>query len=230
MKHKKIIRICGIVSFFSGGLILFSTFYPLISYEFESTLRYPILLSPVVADKNEEVLAANQEKDFTKASNWFEGGASQETFEDSKVEFFTLSVPKLKIDNARVAIGGEDLSDSLIQYPGTALPGKIGNSVIFGHSILPIFYDPTNYLAIFSTLNKLKKGDEIYANFDGITYRYKVENMFEVLPTDLQILEQNRVDSYLTLVTCTPPGDPRKPKRLIVRARLAPVTQANAAR
>ena len=54
--------------------------------------------------------------------------------------------------------------------------------------------------------------------------------MFEVLPTDLQILEQNRVDSYLTLVTCTPPGDPRKPKRLIVRARLAPVTQANAAR
>lgn len=222
MNSKIILRICGIISGFSGLVILFSSFYPIIAYEWESNLKYPILLNPLVSEK------ASETPDLTKASNWFEGGAAPDEFVSGNITFFTLSVPKLKIDNARVSIGGEDLSDSLIQYPGTALPGKIGNSVIFGHSILPIFYDPTSYLAIFSTLDRLKKGDEIYTNYDGVMYRYKVENLFEVKPTDLQILEQDKSDSFLTLVTCSPPGDPRRLKRLIVRARLQPAREANA--
>jgi len=121
-----------------------------------------------------------------------------------------------------VAIGGEDLSKSLIQYPGTATPGKRGNAVIFGHSILPIFYNPKDYLAIFSTLPTLKKGDEILVSYDGVSYKYLVEDMFEVLPTDIEVLEQNTSDSFLSLITCVPPGDPRKPRRLVVRARIVP--------
>ena len=47
--------------------------------------------------------------------------------------------------------------------------------------------------------------------------------MFEVYPTDIQVLQQDNSDSFLTLVTCVPPGDPRKPRRLIVRARIVPL-------
>jgi sortase A len=57
-------------------------------------------------------------------------------------------------------------------------------------------------------------------NFDGISYKFKVEELFEILPTDIQILQQDTTDSFLTLVTCVPPGDPRNPRRLIVRARV----------
>ena len=96
--------------------------------------------------------------DYTQASTWFPGGATKQDFTTSKVDYYTISVPKLKIDSASVAIGGEDLNKSLIQYPGTALPGKRGNSVIFGHSILPIFYNPKNYISIFSLLPTCKKG------------------------------------------------------------------------
>jgi sortase A len=133
-----------------------------------------------------------------------------------------MSIPKLRIENATVQIGGEDLNQSLIQYPGTALPGRPGNTVVFGHSILPIFYNPKNYIAIFSLLPTLKKGDEITINYDGIAYYYTIEEMFEVGPTDIQVLDQDPSDSFVTLVTCTPPGDPRNPKRLIVRARVIP--------
>ena len=59
-------------------------------------------------------------------------------------------------------------------------------------------------------------------DYDGISYKYRVETMFEVLPTDIQVLDQDTTDSFLTLVTCVPPGDPRKQKRLIVRARIIP--------
>jgi len=220
--NKKILRICGIVWGLSGVTILASVIYPIASYEIVARSKYPDLISPVVIDDKSTL----ESYDFTKASNWFPRGAKKEEFESQNVEKYSISIPALGIENATVSIGGEDLSDSLIQYPGTQVPGKIGNSVIFGHSILPIFYNPKNYISIFSTLQKLEKGDDVYVAYDGISYKYEVESMFEVKPEDIQILEQDTKDSYLTLVTCTPPGHPLKPKRLIVRARLVPATEA----
>jgi len=228
MSKKLVFRISALISGISGIVILVGVIYPIISYNSIYSKNYQ-LVSPISGD-NPSVQGASVNGtsstpvDYTQASNWFSGGASAQDFSTSKVTFYTITVPKLKIDNATVAIGGEDLSKSLIQYPGTALPGKRGNSVIFGHSILPLFYNPKNYISIFSMLPSLKTGDQILINYDGISYEYKVEQMFEVLPTDVQVLDQDSSDSFLTLVTCVPPGDPSNPKRLIVRARVIPPT------
>lgn len=218
MSQKTVLRIAAIISGVSGVIILTGVIYPIISYNSTYSSKYSKLISPV----NEKNPPNVSEVDYTQASNWFVGGATSEDFVSKNVEYYTVSIPKLKIDKATVAIGGEDLNEHIIQYPGTALPGKRGNSVLFGHSILPIFYDPKRYISIFSLLPTLKEGDEIDVDYDGITYKYRVENMFEVLPTDIQILDQDTTDSFITLVTCVPPGDPRKPKRLVVRARVVP--------
>src|SRR3989344_7011735 len=218
MSQKTILRLAALVSGISGLVILAGVLYPIISYNTNFKPNYNTLISPVT-EKDE---ANVSEVDYTQASNWFVGGAGKGDFVSENVEYYTLSIPRLKIENATVAIGGEDLSSHVIQYPGTALPGKRGNSALFGHSILPIFYDPKNYISIFSLLPTLKSGDEIFVNYDGISYKYRVETMFEVLPTDIQVLDQDTTDSFLTLVTCVPPGDPRKQKRLIVRARIIP--------
>ena len=223
--RKHIIRICATIIGISGLTILFSTLYPIASYEWEAEQKFPSLLSPIVRDEKSVSLS---DVDYTRASNWFPGATPKEDFTSSDVSYFTISIPKLDIENATVRVGGEDLAESLIQFPGTATPGKNGNTVIFGHSILPLFYNPENYISIFSLLPSLKNGDEVNVNYDGVFYNFKVEAMFEVAPTDIQVLDQDTNDSFLTLVTCVPPGDPRKPKRLIVRARLVPFKEANA--
>lgn len=223
MSQKLIFRICAVVMAVSGVVILFSTIYPILSYQWEADQRYPTLISPLVDEETGSFKFS--QKDYTKASNWFED-EQKENFAAPTISYFTISIPKLRIDSATVAIGGEDLSKNLIQFPGTALPGKTGNSVIIGHSILPQFFDPKNYLSIFSTLPTLREDDLIYVNYDGVSYKYMVEDLFEVGPEDIQILEQNSARPYLTLVTCTPPGHPLKPKRLIVRAGLIP-SEAN---
>ena len=210
MGRKVIFRISAVICGISGVIILLGVMVPIVGYK-------------PVTRKNQTVLGS-QSPDYTQASNWFTGG-SKVDFVAQKVAFYNLTIPKLRIDNALVGIGGEDLSKSLIQYPGTALPGKEGNTVIFGHSILPLFYNPKSYMAIFSTLPTLKIGDQISVNYDGVSYIYKVETMFEVHPTDIQVLEQDNSDSFLTLVTCVPPGDPRDPRRLIVRARIVPLSK-----
>lgn len=227
MTQKTILRIAALISGISGMVILTGVIYPIVSYNLTYPQKYTKLISPIsgTTDRVQGVVTSvvtDSKVDYTQASNWFPGGAKKEDFSTSKVDFYTITVPRLKINSATVAIGGEDLSKSLIQYPGTALPGKRGNSVIFGHSILPIFYDPKNYISIFSLLPTLKKGDLININYDGVSYTYEVETMFEVMPTDIQVLDQDSTDSFLTLVTCVPPGDPGDPKRLIVRARVVP--------
>ena len=209
MKKNPFLKIIAVIWAISGIVILAGVIWPIISYQTLSKGSGQDLLNPVV--------------DLTKASNWFVGGEESSAFSRSKVSYYNLSISKLKIKDAVVAIGGEDLSKSLIQYPGTALPGKKGNSVIFGHSVLPIFYDPKNYISIFSLLPTLKIGDDILVNYDNVSFTYRVESIFEVYPTDIQVLQQDNSDSFLTLVTCVPPGDPRKPKRLIVRARIVPL-------
>ena len=225
MSERTVLKASALVSGLSGAVILFSVIFPIISYQGAPQDKYAELLSPVVETKNTIRL---EDVDYTKPDNWFVGAPKNLTAEPSEIDYYTLSIPKLGIENATVKIAGEDLSKSLIQYPGTAPPGKIGNTVVFGHSILPQFYDPKNYLAIFSTLPTLNKGDEIEISYDGVFYRYRVEEMFEVKPTQVEVLEQDKDDSWLTLITCVPPGHPLKPRRLIVRARVVPPGQANA--
>lgn len=231
---KLILRIGAGILAFVGIVLLTMVFYPLLSYKVTANRKFPSLLSPVdnlnadnlqqptVSKDTGNLSQSGEAVDYTKASNWF-AGDSADKFSQSNVSYYSISIPKLGINNATVAIGGEDLTKYVIQYPGTALPGYRGNVVIFGHSTLPSFYDPTDYVSIFSTLPHLDAGDDIKLYYDGVEYTYRVENMLEVSPTDIQILEQNVSDSFVSLITCTPPGDPRKPKRLIVRARIVPV-------
>jgi sortase A len=234
MTQKTVLRIAAVISGISGIVILTGVIYPIVSFDSAYGKNFSQLISPIGENplNQQSVQGASTADTNTSDSNpstWFVGGASSSdfaaSFVASKVQYYTISIPKLKIDSATVAIGGEDLNKSLVQYPGTALPGRHGNAVIFGHSILPEFYNPKNYISIFSLLPTLQKGDLISVNYDGVSYTYQVEELFEVLPTDIQVLDQDPSDSFLTLVTCVPPGDPSNPERLIVRARVVPPSQ-----
>src|SRR3972149_11527514 len=213
---KYLTKLSGIILGICGFAILTVTLYPILKYEWESGFKFPLLISPIPVSEMYSYAGDGSVSGYPKKSS-----IDPKDFGNA----FTISVPRLKIKNALVKIGGEDLSESLIQYPGTAYPGEYGNTVIFGHSVLPMFFNPEKYLTIFSTLTKLKKDDDLTINFGGEILEYKVEAMFEVVPTDIRILDQNFSSSYISLITCTPPGDPRKPKRLIVRAKLVSLNQ-----
>lgn len=223
MNAKLVLRISALVSALSGAIILFSVIYPIVSYEGNAARKYPTLIKPIVdtgETKSKVLDEVASGSDYTDPKSWFVGTNYDSSKRFTGPHFYTISIPKLDVRDATVEVGGEDLGKALIQYPGTANPGKTGNAVIFGHSILPQFYNPRQYISIFSLLPTLDTGDDIEVRYDGVIYKYKVESMFEVLPTDLQVLDQQSDSSYLTLVTCVPPGHPLRPKRLIVRAKV----------
>lgn len=210
-----------------GVFLIGNGVLPIINYQ----IRYAPRFTPIHSPLSEEgkrflfgsarrALAEEGERDYTLISSWFANQERKVSFSSQeRLIYYNLSIPKLRINNALVQYGGEDLKKAMVQYPETALPGQFGNTVIFCHSVLPQFFDPTNYLTICSTLYKLKKGDEIFLFWDGVEYRYLVEKLFEVSPNDLSVLEQRFDGKYLSLITCTPPGTYLR--RLVVRARLA---------
>lgn len=217
---KRAVRVLSFGLILLGILLILNTSVPIVGYEIFSSPKYKTtrLISPVpegdvLGEKATEPYPLN----LTRASNWFVGTPDLPDI-SSKVRYYNLSIPKLKIDGATVEIGGDNLAKNLIHYRGTALPGKPGNTVIFGHSTLPQLFNPKNYLSIFSKLPTLKTGDEIKLDYDGIVYTYRIEEMFEVKPIEFRVLEQRYDDSYLTLITCVPPGTYLR--RLVVRARL----------
>jgi sortase A len=193
---------------FMGNAVL-----PLAFYEIKKTYFQPKLSSPLVLGED-----STPNSSYANPRNWFPV-LPQLPPRPSKITHYSLSIPKLGVRGAVVQVGGEDLMESLVQYPGTALPGQLGNTVIFGHSVLPQFFNPENYKSIFSTLPNLEEGDEVLVEFDGVFYRYQVTELAETSPKDLTLLEQRYNDSYLTLVTCVPPGTYLR--RLAVRAKLA---------
>lgn len=210
-----------------GLLLIAFVAWPILAYELlsEKSLAPTTakgLINPLV-QKNTYTLAAPKivgSTDFTNATNWFPNAVVQ-NYNVEGPQSYQITIPKLKINEAKVTIGSNDLSKSLIHYAGTATPGQYGSPVIFGHSILPQFYNPTNYMAIFSTLPTLEKDDEIIVKYDDITYTYKVSEKQEVMPEDLWVLEQHYDSKKLKLITCVPPG--LKTKRLVVTAELVQI-------
>lgn len=227
-KFRKILKIAGLGFVIIGTSFFLYFFFPVLSYQFflanafeANQIEVPIPKYLVVNKNNDlgSLVASgitSLTSDFTDARNWYPNLSPQN--QNSRVESYLLSIPKLKIENAEVSTQDYDLEKHLVQYLGTSIPGEKGTAVIFGHSTLPQLFNPNNYKTIFANAHNLKVGDEIFATVEGITYKYKIFSIVITDPEDTNILSQSYDHSYITLVTCTPPGTIWK--RLVVRASL----------
>jgi sortase A len=224
---KRIIRVLGGAVLISGLTLATYIFFPLISWQiyfasaFASEIHAPIpkpevvdrsIVGSLISSAGNIVSGVN----YSNAQNWFDYRPS--SLKKSKVNSFSISIPEIKVQDAQVSTVDTDLSRHLINYPGTAVPSDKGTSVVFGHSTLPQLFDPSNYKTIFANAYKLEKDDLIFVNVEGITYTYKIYDISVVEPDDTSIFTQDLSDSYLTLVTCTPPGTIWK--RLIIKSKL----------
>jgi sortase A len=111
-----------------------------------------------------------------------------------------------------------DLQRGPGHYPGTALPGQLGNVAIAGHRV--------TYGGPFRHLDRLRPGAEIDLDTQNRTYVYRVRSAHEVTPSDIGVTfavpergEQPPTQRLLTLTTCTPPYSAAR--RLIVVAELS---------
>jgi sortase A len=123
-----------------------------------------------------------------------------------------MEIPRLGLSAIVVEGPGRTaLRRGVGHIPGTALPGEAGNVGLSGHR--DTFFRP---------LKDLRTKDEIrFSTLKG-DFRYEVESLRVVEPSDVGVLAPSG-ENVLTLVTCYPffyIG--AAPKRFVVRARQVP--------
>src|SRR5690242_492051 len=96
-------------------------------------------------------------------------------------------------------------------WPGTAMPGELGNVVVAGHR--------TSHGSPFLRLGDLRAGDTITFVMPSGTFTYRVTGSQVVSPRAMWIVDQHEA-SEVTLFTCHPPGSATE--RLVIRGVLVP--------
>lgn len=200
----------------STGIIVLSTqvVFPLVFFKTHHKVTDPVASSVL------GVASGFSNYEFEELKN-LEKNTSQNL---NTPKYFYITIPKLKIENALIETNSLNLSpdQTLGHYNQSSLPGQPGNSFIYGHSVLPFFYNPKNYKTIFSTLDKLQFGDEIFITYNNNKFKYKVDEQKVLEIKDVKPLEDIKPkylnQSTMTLMTCWPPGT--KAKRFVVNATL----------
>lgn len=221
----------GLLSVGIGIFLLLYFFFPLLSYHLYLSAAFAggnieaPLPQRFVLNGGSSIAGlftsgiTNVTADYKDARNWFPYQKNDHIGQAQKVSEYEFSIPSQGIDNAKVSSVDFDLSKHLVQYFSTSKsPVEKGTSVIFGHSTLPQWFDPKKYTAIFARLHTLKEGDKIMLTVDGKMYKYSIYGISIMSADDPNIFSQSFDNSYITIVTCTPPGTTWK--RLVVRASL----------
>ncbi|MFS2294420.1 MAG: class E sortase [Actinomadura sp.] len=117
-----------------------------------------------------------------------------------------IRIPRFGKDWSFVIVEGverEDLRKGPGHYPGTALPGEVGNFVVSGHR--------TTYSAPFNRLGELRRGDEILIDTREEQYVYTVTGRRIVKPGATEVTapvpghpKRKPTERLITLTTCHP--------------------------
>jgi sortase A len=113
------------------------------------------------------------------------------------VEIGRIEIPKIGL-NHRVMHGismrNIDLGPS--HWPGTAMPGEVGNTVFAGHRV--------THTHPFLRINELVPGDLVIFHINGLKSTYSVTGSEVVYPNNLSIVDQTDTATG-TLFACHPP-------------------------
>ncbi|SDY80363.1 class D sortase [Tindallia californiensis] len=110
----------------------------------------------------------------------------------------TLEIPKINAEMP-VVLGAsqENLRIAAALMEGTTPIGEIGNAAIAAHR-------SHTYGRFFNRLDEMELGDEIIISTPQERFTYIVYEIKIVEPDDLSVLNRNRRDRVVTLITCDP--------------------------
>lgn len=225
---KSLFRRFGMLLALSGIFVTGYIFFPVLSFEIflspmfvSQPLAVPIPQTNLLTPATIRQLLLTQSSvvsgvDYTHASSWFP--AYVPPAGRARVASYQLSIPRLQIHRATVSAVDDDLSAHLVNFQGTCVPPDKGNCVIFGHSTLPQLYNPRDYKTIFANVQNLRVGDRLIVHIADVDYIYKIFDISVVNADNTTVLSQTMDDSYLSIITCTPPGTVWY--RLVMKSRL----------
>ncbi len=122
----------------------------------------------------------------------------------------TIAIPRIGLDThlqQGIAFAAIDLGPG--HWPGTAMPGQLGNVVVAGHRV--------THTHPFRDLDQLRPGDPVVFVVDGKTWTYRTRATV-IVPADAVDIAAQSYAHTATLFACHPPGEATQ--RIVAKLQL----------
>lgn len=228
MKRWLLAAACGVVAL---GLLLYPLIGEIMSEKYHSDVE--TTYTAAIKDTDDAELtaqrqAAQQYNAMLANATISEGGASAPPL--AYAEQLTVGGVMCYVDIPKISVylpvqhgtGADTLERAVGHVMGTSLPvgGSSTHAVLSAHSGMAS-------AKLFSDIDQMELGDNFYVHVLGDTLAYEVDSINTVLPTDTSLLQIEKGEDLVTLVTCTPFGI--NTHRLLVRGHRVPYVSAQEA-
>jgi sortase A len=114
------------------------------------------------------------------------------------VEIGTMEIPKINLAHRIFhGISLRTIDRGPSHWPGSAMPGEVGNAVFSGHRV--------THTKPFRDIDQMAPGDQVFFTVNGVRSTYVMTGSEIVTPQGMHIVEPTATPTA-TLFACHPPG------------------------
>lgn len=201
--------IIGVIISVLGIVIIGSDYYLSLKHEvFDDMNKAYYEQNVVISDEPEEINNDNQE-DVDNNNDEIVNNNQGSTVEidDGKnnnqiVENYIayLKIPKIELNRGFYNITStlNNVNKNIYVHPASTFPNDTG-----GNNLILASHSGSSSISYFKKLYKLELEDDIYLEYNGKTYHYKIKNIYTVPKDGTVALRVKQDVSTISLITCT---------------------------
>lgn len=198
--------IIGVIALTIGICLLTSNYYLKLKHQVFDEMNKLYYEQNVILEQMPEDIANEDLVEETPSpsidNNKEENNNEQETTKPTvKVETYIgyIKIPKINLNRGFYDINSKynNVDKNIYVHPNSTYPNTKGNNLILAS------HSGTSSISYFKNLYKLELNDDIYINYNGKDYHYKIVNIYTVPKTGTVSLKINESISTVSLITCT---------------------------
>ncbi len=111
-----------------------------------------------------------------------------------------ISIPKIELNRGiyNTTSTLNNVNKNIYVHPASTFPNNVS-----GNNLILASHSGSSSISYFKKLYKLELEDDVYLEYNGKTYHYKIKNIYTVLKDGTVALRVKQNVSTISLITCT---------------------------
>ena len=193
--------IIGVIISVLGIMVIGSDYYLSLKHEvFDDMNKAYYEQNVVISDEPEEIDNDNQENTNNNQASIVESedGKNNNKIVENYIAY--LRIPKIELNRGFYNITStlNNVNKNIYVHPASTFPNNVS-----GNNLILASHSGSSSISYFKKLYKLELEDDVYLEYNGKTFHYKIKNIYTVPKDGTVALRVKQDASTISLITCT---------------------------
>ena len=193
--------IIGVIISVLGIMVIGSDYYLSLKHEvFDDMNKAYYEQNVVISDEPEEIDNDNQENTNNNQASIVESedGKNNNKIVENYIAY--LRIPKIELNRGFYNITStlNNVNKNIYVHPASTFPKNVS-----GNNLILASHSGSSSISYFKKLYKLELEDDVYLEYNGKTFHYKIKNIYTVPKDGTVALRVKQDASTISLITCT---------------------------